>query len=136
MPLLDHRIVELAKQIPTALKVCTPRLPRSAQSDYCTKRVLKELAAATYGQAFAYRPKAVFALPLLELFASPAFGAAFPRYLDALRDLGDWNLAEVEALYRTARETSGRHAELLWNLVALAAWHLVFRRWPSTVTCR
>src|SRR5262249_9125285 len=116
---LDHRIVELAKQMPTALKVSAPRLPRRAQGDFCTKRVLKEIAARSYGHPFAYRPKAVFALPLHELFASPAFNAVYPEYRGALVDLGGCDLTEVDALYRAARETGGRHAELLWNVIAL-----------------
>src|SRR4051794_38917724 len=47
VPLLGHGIVELAEQTPTALKVCNPRLPRSAQGDYFTERVIKEMAATT-----------------------------------------------------------------------------------------
>jgi asparagine synthase (glutamine-hydrolysing) len=133
VPLLDHRIVELAKQMPTALKVSTPRLPRGALSDYYTKRVLKEMAASCFGEPFAYRPKAVFALPLRELFTSPAFAATFPEYRSALRDFGGCDLSEVDALYRAARETGGPHAELLWNVIALAAWCLMFRRQPALV---
>jgi asparagine synthase (glutamine-hydrolysing) len=128
VPMLDHRIVELAKRIPTRLKVSTPLVPRRGRSVYHTKSILKQMAAKIYGQSFAYRPKSVFALPLHELFASRAFRAAYPEYRNALRDLGAFDLAEVDALYRASCENPGAHANLLWNLIALGAWLLVFRK--------
>ena len=128
VPLLDHRIVELAKRMPTRLKVGAPLVPRRGREAYHTKSILKRMAAEIYGQPFAYRPKSVFALPLHELFSSQAFSAAFPEYRNALRDLGAFDLAEIDALYRASPGSSGGHVALLWNLIALAAWLLVFRK--------
>jgi asparagine synthetase B (glutamine-hydrolysing) len=134
VPLVDHRIVELAKQIPTVLKVSTSRLPRGARGDYCTKRVLKEMAAHTFGQSFAYRPKAVFALPLQELGRDPSIWRGVPKVP---------NCAPRPRRLRPCRgrrPISGRAgygrppcAELLWNVVALAAWWLVFGKRPAMV---
>jgi asparagine synthase (glutamine-hydrolysing) len=128
VPMLDHRIVELAKRMPTRLKVSTPLVPRSGRGDYCTKIILKEIAADVYGQPFAYRPKSYFALPLHDLFASPEFMAAFPEYRSALGDLGACDLPAIDALVKAAREIGGSYATLLWNVIALCAWWLVFRK--------
>jgi len=77
------------------------------------------MAAATYGQAFAYRPKAVFALPTARAFASPAFSPGVPEYLMPSDLAGLGTLLRSSPLYRFRRRTGGRHAEVLWNLIAL-----------------
>ena len=131
VPMLDHRVVELAKRMPTRLKVGVPLVPRRGHGEYYTKRILKQMASRIYGQPFACRPKSFFALPPHKLFASPAFAfrGAFPEYRSALRDLGAFDLSEIDALYRVARETGGWHqTTLLWNVIALGAWLLVFRK--------
>jgi asparagine synthase (glutamine-hydrolysing) len=128
VPMLDHRIVELAKRIPTRLKISTPMIPHRGCSTYFTKIVLKEMAAAIYNRPFAYRPKSYFALPLENLFASPGFNAAFEEYRNSLGDLGACNLIEIDALNRATRELGGpSYATVLWTVVALSAWWLVFR---------
>jgi asparagine synthase (glutamine-hydrolysing) len=131
VPMLDHRIVELAKRMPTRLKVSTPIIPRGSRSDYFTKIVLKEIVATIYDRPFAYRSKSYFALPLHDLFASPGFVAAFPEYREALSDLGACNLFEVDAVYKAARELGGSYAALLWSVVAFGAWWSVFQK-PRT----
>jgi asparagine synthase (glutamine-hydrolysing) len=128
VPLLDHRIVELAKRMPTRLKCGVPVIPRGGRSDCYTKIVLKEIAAAVFGRPFAYRPKSYFALPLHDLFASPEFTATYPEYRDALSDLGAFDPAAIDALSREASKLGGSSASLMWNMLALGAWLLVFRK--------
>ena len=128
VPLLDHRIVELAKRMPTRLKCGVPVIPRSGRSDCYTKIVLKEIAAGVFGRPFAYRPKSYFALPLHDLFASTEFTATYPEYRDALSDLGAFDPAAIDALSSEASKLGGSAASLMWNMLALGAWLLVFRK--------
>jgi hypothetical protein len=55
VPMLDHRVVEPAKRMPTQLKVGVPLLPCRGHGEYYTKSILKQMASRIYGQPFAYR---------------------------------------------------------------------------------
>jgi asparagine synthase (glutamine-hydrolysing) len=126
VPLLDHRVVEFAKRIPTDLKVSLPLLPLRGQGMLRTKRILKKITAKRFGKAFAYRTKCGFALPLPELFGSKPFADAFARYREVLRGLGFCDVAAVDRAYEVARTRGGAQADVLWTLVALASWVSIF----------
>ncbi|MGH7544420.1 MAG: asparagine synthase-related protein, partial [Gemmatimonadota bacterium] len=117
VPLLDHRLVELAFQVPPDLKVRGGR----------TKILLKRVAARHVPPECVYRPKEGFSIPLkhwlkdglrplMEDLLSPArVGAG-----------GLFESVEVDRLKREHLEGRANHSHLLWSLMVFEMWR---RRW-------
>jgi asparagine synthase (glutamine-hydrolysing) len=132
VPLLDHRIVEFSKAVPTRFKVNAPLVPRRNRAARHTKRMLKAMAADVFGDRIAYRSKSGFAVPLQRAFAGAPFAAVFEECGEVIRDLG-FDTTEVRRLYRQAAALGGGHAETLWIVTALACWASAFLKAPARV---
>jgi asparagine synthase (glutamine-hydrolysing) len=117
VPLLDHRLVELAFQVPAELKVQGSR----------TKILLKRVAARHVPPECVYRPKEGFSIPLkhwlkdglrplMEELLSPAHVGAG----------GLFEPGEIDRLKREHLEGRANHSHLLWSLMVFEMWR---RRW-------
>ena len=117
VPLLDHRLVELAFQVPAELKVRGSR----------TKILLKRVAARHVPPECVYRPKEGFSIPLkhwlkdglrplMEDLLSPARAGAG----------GLFEPREIDRLKREHLEGRANHSHLLWSLMVFEMWR---RRW-------
>jgi len=78
VPLLDHKVVELAFSLPLALKI---RM-NNKNSDLITKYVLKKSASRFFPESFLNRPKMGFGIPIVEW----CLGAFKPWIEERLRD--------------------------------------------------
>ena len=124
VPFLDHRIVEFAKAVPTGRKIGGGPASLAGPPGPQTKRLVKELAARHFGDAFTKRTKAGFALPIRAFFGDPRFAGVFERYGAVLGRTGLFEPAAVARAYARARAPHAPSAsvELLWILLMFAVW--------------
>jgi asparagine synthase (glutamine-hydrolysing) len=112
VPLLDHRVVELAARIP----------PRMKLRGEVRKYLLKKAVGADLPRSILDQKKQGFAVPLVHWFRDGL--SSFVRDLllsDTSRRRGILNPAYVETLLR--RHQDGRPLDLpLWTLVSLELW--------------
>ncbi|PJF26470.1 MAG: asparagine synthetase B, partial [Phototrophicales bacterium] len=115
-PFLDHRLVELAAQIPMDLKL----------RGRVTKYVLKQAARGLLPGSIIDRPKHGFGVPI---------GTWLRRDIAAARDLllspearrrGLLNMTAVERLVSEHADGKRDHGGRLWALLTLEWWHRLF----------
>lgn len=118
VPLLDHRLVEYAMQMPQELKY------KGGEGKYILKKALE----GTVPDEFLYRKKQGFCVPLRE-WAGGMMNEKIVRMLPAIR--GDWGglsnelIGSITARLNTDENTNNGGA-LSWNLYSLATW---YERW-------
>jgi asparagine synthase (glutamine-hydrolysing) len=118
VPFLDQQIVDFARALPAELLVG----PDSTTGAAATKVVVKELARRSFDDAFVYRRKSAFNLPLAQYFRSAAFVALMEdRLLPGMRSRG---LVDVQVVRRWWRRALAAPAttEAFWAIVALELW--------------
>jgi len=117
VPLLDHRLVELAFQIPGHFKI----------SGGSSKRILKRAVRDLLPLSVLRKPKHGFAVPLDPWFRGELKDFSFEVLLDArTRQRGYFNMDFIERLWR---EHVGGHAvwtEHLWILLNFELWHRAY----------
>ncbi len=117
VPLLDHRLVELAFQIPGRFKV-------SARS---SKRILKQAVRDLVPASVLRKPKHGFAVPLDPWFRGELKNFSYEVLLDSrTRQRGYFNIDFVERLWREhvrGREVWDSH---LWLLLNFELWHRIY----------
>ena len=112
-PLLDHRIVELAAQQPSALH-------GSASS---TKNLFRKLAARWLPAEVLRRPKRGFGVPLRRWFGDGLIRWAREILQDGrTRERGWTDAGEAQRLMRQHETGARDHAKRIWALVCLELW--------------
>jgi asparagine synthase (glutamine-hydrolysing) len=108
VPFLDRHVVDFARALPSEHLV--------------GKVVVKELARRSFGEAFAYRRKSAFNLPLAQYFRSAAFVTVMEDRL--LPGMKSRCLVDVEVVRRWWRRALKAPAttEAFWGVVALELW--------------
>jgi asparagine synthase (glutamine-hydrolysing) len=117
LPLLDHRLVELAFQIPGRCKI------RAGS----TKRIFKRAVRNLLPPAVLRKPKHGFAVPIDPWFRGTLKDFTFDVLLDErTRRRGYFDAAIVERLWR--EHVSGRHvrSSQLWLLLNFELWHRIY----------
>jgi asparagine synthase (glutamine-hydrolysing) len=117
MPLLDHRLVELAFQIPGRYKI----------RGWSLKRVFKRAVRGLVPDEVLRKPKHGFAVPTDPWFRGELKAFAFDVLLDRrARQRGYFNPAAVERLWQ--EHVSGRHvwSTHLWLLLNFELWHRAY----------
>ncbi|MEW6505801.1 MAG: asparagine synthase (glutamine-hydrolyzing) [Chloroflexota bacterium] len=117
LPLLDHRLVELAFQIPSHYKI--RRLS--------TKRIFKRAVNHLIPTEVLRRPKHGFAVPTDPWFRGDLKSFAFEVLLDGrARRRGYFNTPVVERMLR--EHVEGRHVwdTHLWLLLNFELWHRIY----------
>jgi len=113
VPLLDHRLVELAWRLPHPLRV----------RHGVGKWVLREVLARHVPRTLFERPKAGFAPPLGAWLRGPLAGWADGLLApDALAGDGLLDAAEVARLWRSHRSGRSDASHDLWPLLMFQAW--------------
>ncbi len=117
VPLLDHKVVELAARIPARFKV-----RRTGDSQFEGKIIFKKLAERYYDKHFFNRKKMGFAIPLQHWFRDCPSGQLSERLLDPASRLTD--LFERTALETVVnqRQEHSLYSTRLWLLLFLAEW--------------
>lgn len=113
VPLLDHRVVELAWTIPTAFKI------RNGIQKWPLRQVLYKYVP----QSLVDRPKAGFAIPLSDWLSGPLRDWAEELLSeDRLQKRGWIDPAPVRKAWADHLAGRGARAEALWGVCMLEAW--------------
>jgi asparagine synthase (glutamine-hydrolysing) len=114
LPLLDHRLVELAYQIPAAYKI----------KGLSTKVVLKRAVKDLLPPEVLTKPKHGFAVPTDPWFRGPLKKYVFETLMDErTRRRGFFNPAYVERLYGLHRDGKEVQDTALWFLLNFELWN-------------
>lgn len=117
VPMLDHRIVELSWQLPTA------HLTTAGQG----KQPLRHLLEMHVPRSLFERPKQGFVPPMDEWLRGALRDWAEVRLSEeALRDLPMVNAGEVRSIWRAHQDQRMNAAYILWNVLMLADWRAQF----------
>jgi asparagine synthase (glutamine-hydrolysing) len=117
LPLLDHRLVELAFQIPSTLKI----------RGLSTKWIFKKAVRGLVPDRVLRRRKHGFSVPTDPWFRGQLRSFAFDVLLDdRARRRGYFNTPFIENLWREHSE--GRHVwdQQLWLLLNFELWHQTY----------
>lgn len=117
LPLLDHRLVELAFQIPGNYKI----------RGWSTKRILKQAVGSLVPAAVVRKPKHGFAVPTDPWFRGDLKDFTFEVLLDQRTcQRGYFEPSIVARMWREHRE--GRHVwdTQLWLLLNFELWHRIY----------
>jgi asparagine synthase (glutamine-hydrolysing) len=114
VPLLDHRVVELAFQIPGPEKL----------RGGITKRVLKESFRGLLPPGHTRQPKSGFEIPISRWLRTE-LSFLVDRYLseERIRDQGIFDAAVVQDLVRSHRQAKTDTSWMLWSLIVFQKWH-------------
>lgn len=116
-PLLDHRLVELAMQMPLDLKI------KAGKNKYIVRQLLKKYVP----EQFFERKKQGFSIPIFAWF-SQELDTLFKTYLnpERIRAVGLFNVHEIEkeyAKYLQYKAQGHQHnIEKMWRLVSFMLW--------------
>ena len=117
VPLLDHRLAELAARIPARLKL------RFTQG----KRILKDAMRGRLPAEVIRRTKSPFQPPLAGWLKSELRETVGDELGEgALARVGLFEVRRVEALKREHFAGTANHAFKLWNLLNFVEWHRLF----------
>jgi asparagine synthase (glutamine-hydrolysing) len=117
LPLLDHRLVELAFQIPGHYKI----------KGWSFKRIFKEAVRGLIPDSVLTKPKHGFAVPTDPWFRGSLKDFTFEVLFDGrTRQRGYFNVSVIEQIWKEHQE--GRHVldGHLWFLLNFELWHRIY----------
>lgn len=121
VPFLDRRVVDFARSLP-AEHLVGQALPTETGRMRATKIVVKDLASRFFDEAFVYRRKSGFGLPLSQYFRHERFVELMEdRLLPGMRRRGLVEEAAVRRLWRRALSAPST-TEPFWTVVSLELW--------------
>ena len=116
-PLLDHKLLEFAARVPSALKL----------KDGRTKHLLRRVLERRVPRSIVERAKRGFEAPIGEWLRGPLAPMASELLLDGrLRDRGIFHAPEVTRLWTEHRSGRADHRHRLWQLLMLELWFREF----------
>ena len=113
VPLLDHRVVEMAWSLPMAMKM------REGKSKWILRQVLHQYVP----EKLIERPKAGFGIPLGDWLRGP-----LRDWVEALLDEtrlqqeGFFNVEYIRAKWQAHLEERRNHSTFLWNILMFQVW--------------
>lgn len=121
VPFLDHELVDWAFHLPHAML-------RGNGSPGQAKLVLKELAAARWGESFAFRNKSGFSIPLRSFFSNPQFAAWINDVImPGVRSRGLFNAQTIEPWWKNLATIPTHELEALWIIFAFECWAQTYK---------
>lgn len=123
VPFLDLEVARAARALPLSSLACPVYGPNARMRG--TKRLIKKLAEAEFGSAFAYRRKRGFDVPLQAFFRQPAVREqAQDLWLPGIRRRGILDAARVESIWQRSQGSQGSpaEAEALWVAFGFELW--------------
>jgi len=113
-PLLDHRVIEFAAQLPDEYKY------RKGSK----KHILKEIVHEYVPKEMMERPKMGFAIPVLK-WLQTSLKEKLEHYLSEtfIVEQGIFNFKEISLLKENILNESDKHYQKLWYLLMFQMWH-------------
>lgn len=112
-PLVDHQLIELTCSLPSEFKI------RDGQ----TKWLLKKISELWLTDDIIYRAKQGFEIPIDAWLRGPLRAVFEQTVLSASAKIADYlEIDVVRRLYDSHCNRVGRHGNLLWSILVLAAW--------------
>ncbi len=117
-PLLDHRLIEFAAQLPFSLKL----------KNSVGKYLLKELTHKYIPKEIMQRPKMGFSVPLKDWLNGSEFNAFIEYYLDEekIRNQGLFNVNEISFIKTAYLNKKAINFRQLWFILIFQMW---YERW-------
>jgi asparagine synthase (glutamine-hydrolysing) len=116
-PLLDHKLLEFAARVPSALKL------KNGQSKYLLRKVLDRRIP----RSILERGKSGFAAPIGQWLRGPLAAMTSELLLDGrLEHRGLFNAGEVTRLWNDHRSGHADHCHRIWQLIMLELWFREF----------
>lgn len=120
-PLVDHEFLELAARVPARLKV--------NQNE--TKWIFKKTCEQRLPKEIIWRKKQGFEIPADDWLRGPLRETFEDQILSPTGKLAEYiEVQQVQNLYRSHLNHTGRHGAALWSLLVLGCW---LEKWTSTV---
>jgi len=124
VPFLDLGVAKAARALPLHSLAGVAYGPNARMRG--TKRLIKQLASAEFGPAFAYRQKRGFDVPLAAFFRQPKVQERMQdEWLPGLKQSAILNSVAVEQLWKgllSSRDGGKETADALWVAVGLEVW--------------
>jgi asparagine synthase (glutamine-hydrolysing) len=109
-PLMDHRLVEWAATLPTALKLDGSE----------GKKVLKEAMAPLLPHDVLYRPKMGFSVPLASWFRGPLAARVDALVTESALSRSGWfDMSRLKTIADEHRRGRRDHSSMIWSLLML-----------------
>ncbi len=122
VPFLDHKLVEYVRELPASMNVGPSPGLRSTNVRN-TKKMLKAMSREYFGDAFTYRPKSGFSLPLADYFRDARFAERMQdSLLPGIASRGLLDAATVTRWWNSIDSASPQVVESLWVCVAFELW--------------
>lgn len=122
VPFLDHELVEFVRELPASMNV-GPSPGLRATNVRNTKMMLKTMSRKYFGDAFTYRPKSGFSLPLADYFRDTRFVERMEdSLLPGIASRGLLDAKTVKRWWNTIDSASSEVIESLWICVAFELW--------------
>jgi asparagine synthase (glutamine-hydrolysing) len=117
VPLLDHKLIEFASQIPSSLKL----------KGLTTKYIFKKAVTDLIPEEIIHRRKQGFDVPIREWFKHDLREMLHDTLLDhRTRDRGFFNQHAIASLIKEHERGRRNYARHLWGLLTLELWHRAF----------
>jgi asparagine synthase (glutamine-hydrolysing) len=122
-PLLDHKLLEFAATVPSALKL------KNGHTKYLLRRLLEKRVP----KAIVDRPKHGFEAPVGEWLRGALAPTVDALFLDGrMERRGIFDASVVSTLWREHRSGARDHRHRLWSLMMLELWFREFVDAPSS----
>ncbi len=114
VPLLDHRIVEFAVNLPPHLKL----------QGTSTKRILREVMSDRLPPAILNKPKEGFSIPIKHWLGGPLREVMMDTLApDSIRRRGYFDAAPIQLWIQQHLSGKANHSHRLWALIVFELWH-------------
>jgi len=128
VPLLDHKVVELAFSLPLDLKLRWGE----RQDAVITKYLLKQSAARFYPLSFLERPKQGFGIPIVEWCQGPLRPLIEGMLRDSTNPIFQWvNFDEVQTMLNCFYLGNQNLVARIWYVLMLSLWEKYVHRMAS-----
>lgn len=119
VPFLDNNVVEHAFAIPENYLIKR----KTIKSKNTEKYILKKICAEKFGDAFAFRDKMGFGIPIREFMKKPAFNSYIKdELLPGMKKRNLLNTEKIEHWINNIATISSPELDALWVVVSLEIW--------------
>lgn len=123
VPFLDNIVVEKSFSVPEEFLI----IKRSTEDYNTEKYLLKKITSSIFGNAFAFRDKMGFGIPIREYFLNPRFNEYLKdKVLPGLRARGLFNHNLTSKWLSKTKTMKYNELEALWVVVSFEIWASVF----------